>query len=95
MACGLPLLVTNLPDWVSTFVEPGYARACNPDDADSIEVALRWYLDSQQTARDGSPCRDKIRQAWNYEAMFAAVLAELEKGSTEAQPEICNQGEMG
>ena len=32
MACGLPLLVTDLPEWTSTFVEPGYARACNPDD---------------------------------------------------------------
>ena len=37
MACGLPLLVTDLPEWVTAFVEPGYARACNPDDPDSIE----------------------------------------------------------
>ena len=37
MACGLPLLVTDLPEWTSTFVEPGYARACNPDDTDVIE----------------------------------------------------------
>jgi hypothetical protein len=41
MACGLPLLVTNLPDWVATFVEPGYARACNPHDPDTIEAELR------------------------------------------------------
>ena len=32
MACGLPLLVTDLPEWVETFVKPGYALACDPDD---------------------------------------------------------------
>ena len=32
MALGIPLLVTDLPDWCATFVAPGYARACDPDD---------------------------------------------------------------
>ena len=31
MACGLPLLVSNSPDWISTFVEPGYGIACDAD----------------------------------------------------------------
>jgi glycosyltransferase involved in cell wall biosynthesis len=75
MACGLPLLVTDLPEWVSTFVEPGYARACDPDDADSMESAVRWYLDHQEERREmGRRCQDKIRQSWNYEKMFADVL---------------------
>lgn len=30
LACGLPLLVSDLPDWRSLFVAPGFARACNP-----------------------------------------------------------------
>jgi glycosyltransferase involved in cell wall biosynthesis len=79
MACGLPLLVADLPDWVETFVKPGYARACDPDDPDSIEAALQWYLDHPAERREmGFKGRDQVRQAWNYEAMFAAVLPQLE-----------------
>ncbi len=81
MACGLPLLVSDLPEWVSTFVEPGYALACDPDDPDSIEVALRWFLDHPTERRDmGRRCRDKIQRGWNYETRFANVLAAIENG---------------
>jgi glycosyltransferase involved in cell wall biosynthesis len=79
MACGLPLLVTNQSEWVTTFVETGYARACDPDDPDSIEAELSWYLDHPEMRREmGRRCKDKIRQAWNYENMFAPVLTRLE-----------------
>jgi glycosyltransferase involved in cell wall biosynthesis len=79
MACGLPLLVTDLPEWVSTFVEPGYGHACNPNDTESIEVALRWYLDHpDEREQMGRRCQLRIQQAWNYEAMFADVMASLE-----------------
>ena len=81
MACGLPLLVSDLPEWVSTFVEPGYALACDPDDPDSIEVALRWFLDHPAERRDmGRRCRDQIQRGWNYETRFANVLAAIENG---------------
>ncbi len=81
MACGLPLLVSDLPEWVSTFVEPGYALACDPDDPDSIEVALRWFLDHPDERCDmGRRCRDKIQQGWNYETKFTSVLAAIENG---------------
>jgi glycosyltransferase involved in cell wall biosynthesis len=79
MACGLPLLVTDSPDWMSAFVEPGYGRACDPADADSIEVQLRWYLNNPEKRREmGQRCLAKIRQAWNYDAMFANVVQILE-----------------
>jgi spore maturation protein CgeB len=81
MACGLPLLVTDLPEWVSTFVQPGYAHACDPDDVNSIETALRWYLEHpKERVEMGRRCQAKIRQSWNYETTFADVLSEIEYG---------------
>jgi glycosyltransferase involved in cell wall biosynthesis len=80
MACGLPVLVSDLPEWVSAFVEPGYGRACDPDDPDSIETELRWFLDHPQERREmGRKCQNKIREAWNYETMFAGVLSAVER----------------
>jgi glycosyltransferase involved in cell wall biosynthesis len=80
MACGLPVLVSDLPEWVSAFVEPGYGRACDPDDPDSIEAELRWFLDHPQERREmGRKCQNKIREDWNYETMFAGVLSALER----------------
>ena len=81
MACSLPLLVTDLPDWVAAFVEPGYGRACNPQDADSIEAELRWYLDHpNERLRMGRNAQKKIRDTWNYEKAFSDVLAKIECG---------------
>jgi glycosyltransferase involved in cell wall biosynthesis len=80
MACGLPLVVSDLPEWVSAFVEPGYALACDPDDADSVETALRWFLEHPVERREmGNRGRKKIRHDWNYERMFTAVIVEIEK----------------
>lgn len=79
MACGLPLLVTDLPEWTSTFVKPGYARACDPSDVGSIEAQLRWYLEHGDERRAmGRRCAEKIKWAWNYDAVFAEALATLE-----------------
>jgi glycosyltransferase involved in cell wall biosynthesis len=79
MACGLPLLVADLPDWVETFVKPGYGLACDPEDPDSIERALRWFLEHPEERREmGRRGREKVRNSWNYEAMFAGVLKRLE-----------------
>ena len=79
MASALPLLVTDLPEWAALFVDPGYARACDPEDPDSIERALRWFLEHPEERREmGRRGREKVRNSWNYEAMFAGVLKRLE-----------------
>jgi len=79
MACGLPLLVSDLPDWTSTFVEPGYGRACDSADAESIEAQLRWYLDHPDEREImGRRCAEKIDRAWNYDAVFSGVVSALE-----------------
>jgi glycosyltransferase involved in cell wall biosynthesis len=80
MASGLPLLVTDLADWVQTFVKPGYARACDPDDPDSIAAELRWYLEHPEERREmGRRGQNKVRESWNYQSMFSDVLAEIER----------------
>jgi glycosyltransferase involved in cell wall biosynthesis len=79
MACGLPLLVSDLSDWTSTFVEPGYGRACDPTDVESIEAQLRWFVDHPDERENmGRSCIEEIERAWNYDAMFARVVAALE-----------------
>jgi glycosyltransferase involved in cell wall biosynthesis len=79
MACGLPLLVATSAGWIETFVKPGYARACDPEDPNSVKTALRWYLEHAADRRKmGQRARDQIREVWNYEQVFAPVLAALE-----------------
>jgi glycosyltransferase involved in cell wall biosynthesis len=82
MACGLPLLVSELSDWTSTFVEPGYARACDPTDVESIETQLRWYIDHpDEREKMGRRCAEKIEREWNYDAAFSCVVTALEGNS--------------
>jgi len=79
MSQGIPLLVSNLPDWVSTFVQPGFGRSCDPGNADSIENELRWYLEHpRERCEMGQRCREKIARDWNYEVLFKDVLLQLE-----------------
>jgi glycosyltransferase involved in cell wall biosynthesis len=78
MACGLPLLVTDLPDWVETFVVPGYGRACNPEDVSSIASELAWYLEHPGEREEmGRRCKEKVQRSWNYEMGFAPVLEQM------------------
>jgi glycosyltransferase involved in cell wall biosynthesis len=82
MASGLPLLVSQLDEWTSTFVDAGYARACDPRDTDSIERELRWYLDNpQERMTMARNCVAKARSAWNYEHMFEGVVTAAERAS--------------
>lgn len=74
MACGLPLLVSDLPEWRSMFADSGYARACDPDDDVSIEAELRWFLEHPAERREmGRRGAEKIRTEWNYDLMFAPL----------------------
>ena len=52
LACGIPLLVSDLPEWYTMYVQPGYALACNPSDPDDIARALRWYFEHPRERRE-------------------------------------------
>jgi len=75
LACGLALLVPELPDWRATFVEPGYGLACLPNDPESIAVALRWLLDHPDEVRAmGKRGQRRVTTDWNYHKQFTPVL---------------------
>jgi glycosyltransferase involved in cell wall biosynthesis len=78
MAAGLALLVSDLPDWHDTFVEPGFARACNPADPSSIAAALAWFLNHPSKRREmAAQARARIEADWNYDAAFESVMSSL------------------
>jgi glycosyltransferase involved in cell wall biosynthesis len=75
MACGLALLVSDLPEWTSTFVEPGFGRACDPGSVDSLVEAIRWFDDHRDARREmGEKGRRRILETWNYDVGFEPVL---------------------
>ena len=79
LVCGLAVLVSNLPDWRSMFVEPGYGLDCVPEDADSIAAALRWFFEHREDTRMmGERGRTRIMSEWNYETQFAPAFRLLQ-----------------
>ena len=79
MSCGLPLLVSDLPDWRAMFVDRGFALACQMHDPISIAAAIRQFLDDPaKTAAMGEAGRRQILGAWNYEKQFEPVLSILQ-----------------
>ena len=78
MACGLPVLVPDLDAWRSTYVDQGFGLSCDPSSPRSIAQALMWLLEHPEArAGMGERGREKISTEWNYEGMFAPVLAQM------------------
>ena len=80
LACGVALLVSDLPEWKELYVEGGYGLACDPSDPKSIAETLRWFLEHPGPMRRmGEAGRRRVLSEWNYEAQFAPVLRLLEE----------------
>jgi len=78
MAAGLPLIVSDLPDWRALFVTCGHALPADPRNPDSIAKALKTLIDNPKLRREmGKRNRDRIAAEWNYETQFAPVLEML------------------
>jgi len=78
LACGLALLVSDLPDWRKFFIEPGYGLACDMENSESIAGAVRWYLDNPlEMRRMGEWGRQRILSEWNYEKQFSPILERM------------------
>jgi glycosyltransferase involved in cell wall biosynthesis len=81
LACGLGLVVSDLPEWTSLYVGPGYAMACNPEQPISIERAIRSLIDRPERMRAmGELGRQRVQKDWNYDIQFAPVFDELNRG---------------
>jgi glycosyltransferase involved in cell wall biosynthesis len=71
-------LVSDLPDWRATFVDSGYALACDPGNASSIAAALAWAASHRAELRAiAARGWDRLQVDWNYETQFAPVLAAM------------------
>ena len=80
MAGSLALLVPDSEDWVQTFVEPGYGRACDPRDVRSLVNALEWMVSHVDEVNEmGRSGRRRILDDWNYERQFEPALRYFEE----------------
>ena len=78
MACGLPVIVSDLPEWREMFVAPGYGLACDPDDPASLAKAILCLVENPaQMRKMGQAARRRILDEWNYDHLFAPVLQYL------------------
>lgn len=79
MAAGIPFLVNDDPEWRATFVEPGYALACRPDDAQSVADSVHLLLAADTRRAMGARAQQRIRDEWNYDTQFAPVLERMSR----------------
>ena len=78
LACGLPLVVSDLPDWRTMFVDEGFAEAVDPASPESLAKALSAYAaDPQARLARGERGRQRILTEWHYERAFQPVLERM------------------
>jgi glycosyltransferase involved in cell wall biosynthesis len=78
LACGLALLVTDIPEWEHLYVAAGCARSCDPSSPNAIAATIRWFLDHpSQTRAMGEAGRQRVASEWNYETQFRPVAESI------------------
>lgn len=79
LACGCPLVVSDLADWNQMYVAAGLASACDPTSVESIAEAVQYWLASDTRFREAQQAGlARIAADWNYEAQFAPLLQRVE-----------------
>jgi glycosyltransferase involved in cell wall biosynthesis len=75
LACGVPLIVSDLDDWRRLFVDRGVAWACEPENVNSIvKLFNRARQRRHELIEMGQRGQELVRSEWNYETQFAPVL---------------------
>lgn len=86
MACGLPVVVPDRPEWRAAFVDPGFGVPAAAESAPAIAEALRWLLVHPDERRImGRRNLAQIRERWNYDTGFAPLLDRIARGSGAAE----------
>ncbi len=76
MAAGLPVIVSELPDWRAMFVDEGHALAADSSDAKALAAAIGRLIDDPALrAAMGEANRQRIANDWNYDTQFAPILS--------------------
>ncbi len=87
LAAGVPILVTDRPEWREAFVESGVAFACNPGDPMSIAAALdAAAADATRRQAMGTNGRSRVLSEWNYETVYRPVVERLVVGRRQPVP---------
>ena len=85
---GVAPLVSDLPDWRSTFVDAGYAIACDPSSVDSLATTFAMAAENRDELRAiAARGQARLHEDWNYETQFAPILAEI-LGERSAAPVV-------
>jgi len=80
LSCGMPLIVSDIPEWKEMFVDSKYGLACDPGDPENIAEVIRWFLKNPQDMRSmGERGRQRIIDEWNYENQLEEVYELLKK----------------
>ena len=82
LARGLPLLVSDRPEWRAMFVDSGLAVSCDPESPASIADGLRWFwMHPVERRAMGEKGRARVAADWNYERAFQPVLDHMVGGA--------------
>ncbi len=75
LACGLNLIVSDLPDWIDFYVKPGFAVSCDPESEVSITKAVcQIFVERSENGLINTKARNCLFLEWNYEKQFENVL---------------------
>lgn len=79
MAAGLPVIVSDLPDWRHIFVDKKFGFALNPESESEFVDLLHVLLRSRDLLNEmSSRCQEQIKSSWNYDAAFEHLIADAE-----------------
>lgn len=78
MAAGLPLIVSDIPEWRYKFTEAGYGRACDPRSVESVIIAIKFFIqECDELLKMSKRCRSAVENEFNYNSQFQCILADL------------------
>jgi glycosyltransferase involved in cell wall biosynthesis len=79
MAAGLAMIVSQLPDWQSMFVAPGFALNCDPREVRSVQSVLEQLLAAPDLLQKMKRYNlEKIQNDWHFEQPGNVFIDELE-----------------